>query len=69
MRNSFGVFAGSIMAMICIGTSPAISQFAGYSSDFNGDGLDDLAVGIPGKNIQGVRSAGAVRVLYGKMAD
>lgn len=65
MATNFRVFIGSILTLICIGTSPVFSQFAGYSSDFNGDGFDDLAVGIPGKNIQGVRNAGAVRVLYG----
>jgi hypothetical protein len=33
--------------------------------DFNGDGFDDLAVGIPGANINGQADAGAVQVIYG----
>lgn len=33
--------------------------------DFNHDGRDDLAVGVPGENIGSIRDAGAVNVLYG----
>jgi hypothetical protein len=44
---------------------PAFAQFSERSSDFNGDGFDDLAIGIPGKDVAGVIDAGAVRVLYG----
>jgi FG-GAP repeat protein len=35
------------------------------SGDFNGDGVSDLAVGIPGRSVGGVFDAGAVAVLYG----
>jgi disulfide bond formation protein DsbB len=35
------------------------------SGDFDGDGADDLAVGVPGEDIDGTLSAGAVNVLYG----
>jgi len=35
------------------------------SGDMNGDGFADLAVGVPGENVQGVVDAGAVNVLYG----
>lgn len=38
------------------------------AGDFNGDGRDDLAVGVPGEAIDGVASAGAVNVLYGSPA-
>lgn len=34
-------------------------------SDFNGDGYSDLAVGVPGEDVQGVLAAGAVNVVYG----
>lgn len=57
--------AVTAIALFSAGISPAYSQFSGYSSDFNGDGFDDLAIGIPGKNVGGFRSSGAVRVLYG----
>ncbi|MDY6833786.1 MAG: FG-GAP repeat protein [Chloroflexota bacterium] len=35
------------------------------SGDFNRDGFDDLAVGVPGEDIGAIQSAGAVNVLYG----
>ena len=35
------------------------------ANDFNGDGIKDLAVGAPGRPIQGVNEAGFVAVLYG----
>lgn len=37
--------------------------------DFNGDGVDDLAIGVPGEEIGGVEEAGAVHVLYGTSGD
>ena len=33
--------------------------------DFDGNGSDDLAIGVPGETISGHASAGAVNVLYG----
>lgn len=33
--------------------------------DFDGDGFDDLAVGVPGERVRRRRDAGAVNVLYG----
>jgi hypothetical protein len=36
--------------------------------DFNGDGFADLAVGVPGEDVGGISSAGAVNVLYGRAA-
>nr|MCU0780040.1 hypothetical protein [Akkermansiaceae bacterium] len=35
------------------------------AGDFDGDGNDDLAIGIPQKTIGGVPGAGAVQILYG----
>lgn len=35
------------------------------SADFNGDGRDDLAVGVPGEGVGSAGGAGAVNVLYG----
>jgi hypothetical protein len=34
------------------------------AGDFDGDGADDLAVGVPGENVDGLSNAGAVQVLY-----
>lgn len=33
--------------------------------DFNGDGYDDLAVGVPGQEVEGESTAGAVHIFYG----
>ena len=33
--------------------------------NFNGDGYDDLAIGVPGEDVDGVANAGIVHILYG----
>jgi hypothetical protein len=38
------------------------------AGDFNGDGRDDLAIGVPGEDIRSSRDAGAVNVVYGSQA-
>src|SRR5262245_16809611 len=38
---------------------------AQVTGDFNGDGRDDLAIGVPAEDIDGFMSAGAVHVIYG----
>lgn len=35
------------------------------SGDFNGDGYDDLAVGVPYEDVSAVGNAGAVNIIYG----
>jgi hypothetical protein len=48
-------------------TSQADEHF-GYAlaaGDFDGDGFDDLAIGVPGERVNGAASAGAVNVIYG----
>ena len=35
------------------------------AGDFDGDGFDDLAVGIPGRDFSGLFNAGAVSIMYG----
>jgi len=34
-------------------------------ADFNSDGYEDLAIGVPGESVSGKNSAGAVNVIYG----
>ncbi|MCB0978520.1 MAG: FG-GAP repeat protein, partial [Acidimicrobiales bacterium] len=33
--------------------------------DFDGDGVDDLAIGVPGENVGSVVDAGVVNLIYG----
>lgn len=51
------------------GASDTTAQVQGAqgraSSDFNGDGYSDLALGVPRENVDGIHDVGAVNVLYG----
>ncbi len=52
-------------------TSSQASEAAAASStyaDFNNDGFDDLAIGVPGETIDGFSRAGAMNVIYGSAA-
>ena len=42
--------------------------FALACGDFNGDGQDDLAIGVPREDIGAISDAGAVNVIYGSAA-
>lgn len=47
---------------------PELGESFGYSlacADVNKDGIDDIAVGIPGRDASSSEDAGAVRVIYG----
>ena len=49
------------------GTAVAGDRFGSAlaTGDFDGDGIDDIAVGIPYKDVFGQQDSGAVQVLYG----
>ena len=73
MRRSLLVLV--LVAVSTIGWSPARALASGASgvspasprvqADFNGDGADDIAVGVPGESVGSIISAGAVNVLLG----
>ena len=45
-------------------TTPAVTA-ASLHADFNNDGVDDVAVGLPMEDVGTLMDAGAVTVLYG----
>jgi FG-GAP repeat len=52
------------------GTAAAYDDFGAAltCADFNGDGFDDLAIGVPGADASGVSDSGSVSVLFGSHA-
>jgi hypothetical protein len=63
---------GSVLTMIlpvifgAIQPTPVIAASASeINSDFNGDGYEDLTVGVPSEDIGALFDAGAVNVIYG----
>ncbi len=63
---------GAAIALVLATAAPAAagtpgpSALAAHGCDFDDDGFDDLALGVPGENISGAVDAGAVNVLYGR---
>ena len=45
--------------------APITASDTTLRGDFNGDGIGDLAIGVPGEDVGSVVDAGAVHVLYG----
>jgi hypothetical protein len=63
---------GSFLLVAAATVSPAVAQPTAanpsdVAADFNNDGVDDLAIGVPGETVGGPENeiAGAVNVLYG----
>jgi hypothetical protein len=71
MRRAIVVIALAL-TMLVAAACPVIATVAQPSPtervdrvDFNGDGFDDLAIGVPGEGVGGAALAGAVNILYG----
>lgn len=56
------LLTASVLALThVVKASPPVAS----GCDFNHDGFDDLAVGVPGENVGSAANAGAVNVIYG----
>jgi hypothetical protein len=75
--SSAGLRATSPSDQLWTQNSAGVDNSAGASDgfgsslvagDFNGDGKDDLAIGVPNEDIGTVDGAGAVSVLYGSLS-
>ena len=47
------------------GMTVRATPLAATGCDFNNDGYDELAIGVPGENVGSAANAGAVNVIYG----
>lgn len=61
--SAFGMAA--LLLSVGVPQEAAASTAAGPETDFNGDGYEDLAIGVPDESINGKASAGSVNVVYG----
>jgi hypothetical protein len=57
-----------IAAWVAAPTSAAHALGSGVEADFNGDGITDLAIGIPDEDVGSITDAGAVNVIYGSLS-
>lgn len=65
MRRSFVVLALCVVSALVPMAGTARGAVGPEEPDFNGDGVADLAIGVPRATVAGVDDAGAVTVLYG----
>ena len=63
----FGVTI-ALLAAVAAGMNVRATPLASAHCDFNNDGFDDLALGVPGENVGNLFNAGAVNVIYGTNA-
>jgi hypothetical protein len=68
MRRLFVVVALSVVSAMFPLIGQARAAAGTVSPDFNGDGVADLAIGVPRATVAGIDDAGAVNVLYGTVA-
>ncbi len=59
------IIAFLLIAGLLIAVPTASAHGGSTHCDFNGDGYDDAAIGVPADRVSGVESAGAVNVIYG----
>src|SRR6266542_4047437 len=64
VRRGVVVLAVVIGCMVMVPAPAGVAASGPVHSDFNGDGLGDLAMGLPLRDVGSVSNAGAVWVLY-----
>ncbi|MBK6940660.1 MAG: VCBS repeat-containing protein [Planctomycetes bacterium] len=64
MRSSFIV----ALALLAVSHSALTGVASAAGHDYNADGFDDLAIGVPAEDLGGITDCGAVHVLYGSAA-
>ncbi len=70
LEPGYGVYQGWDQGGVIAGIAEAGDRFgqALLAYDFDEDGFDDLAIGVPGEDLGGEANAGAVNVLFGSAA-
>ena len=63
-RQRLGIVSTLFAPLLLIGAATQVMA-GGLKGDFNGDGFDDLAIGVPGEDVGAAGNAGAVNVIYG----
>ena len=64
-RILVSVFLLTVLSLLSISYLFSDVNAIGVKADFNGDGKDDLAIGVPGEDVGSTINGGAVQVLYG----
>src|SRR5262245_22468401 len=67
-RTSSALKHGLVLPLVLFGAlaaAPTAQAAINVRADFNGDGYEDLAIGVPQEEVGGDNSAGAVNVIYG----
>ena len=64
-RILVSVFLLTVLSLLSISFLFSDVNAIEVKADFNGDGKDDLAIGVPGEDIGSTKNGGAVEVLYG----
>jgi FG-GAP repeat len=65
MRRTGISVAAALVAAGLVTAAPAVATGGSMQCDFDGDGYDDLAIGVPYEDVGSNDAAGAVNVIYG----
>jgi hypothetical protein len=65
MRTSHYVLAAALASVLGLAATGTAQTQTHVRADFNNDGFEDLAIGVPGEELNGLAGAGAVHVIYG----